>query len=75
MSSLPTYLSVHTPHDQPPGPGITVNVSLELRTVRQVFAFAFDMARGVSVAAWWHRVAVFVGLLAYGFGLLISRPA
>lgn len=54
---------------------ITVNVKLVLDSPRKVLAFAFDMARSVSVAAWWHRVAVFFGLLLWGAHHMVTRSS
>lgn len=52
---------------------VTVEVKLELRSPAQVLAFAWDMARSVSVGAWWWRPLVFFGLLVCGFELMLTR--
>lgn len=58
-----------------PGPGLTVTVTIELKSPWQVLTFAWDMAREVTVFRWWHRLAVFFGLCVFGFGRLTSRSA
>jgi len=68
------YLNVRELRDAP-GPGLTLEVGLELKSPRQVIAFAWDMARDVSVTNWWHRPAVFFGLLVWGAQQLMTRSS
>jgi len=58
-----------------PGPGLTVTVKLVIDTPRKAVVFAWDMARSISVASWWHRPAVFFGLLVWGAQHLVTRSS
>lgn len=56
-----------------PGAGLTVTVTVNLDTLGKVLRFAWDTARKSTVAAWWHRPAIFGGLMVYGTQRLVSR--
>jgi len=72
--ALPAYLE-EGPISREPGPGLTVTVTVKLDTSRQVLALAWDMARENSFTNWWHRPAVFFGLLFWGAHHLLTRSS
>lgn len=61
------------PEVRTPGDGLTVTVKVVIDTPRKALAFAWDMARSISFANWWHRPLVFFGLLIWGFHHLTTR--
>jgi hypothetical protein len=74
--SLPAWMKVgKVGAAAEPSDGLTVTMTLELETPRQVIGFAWDMAREVTVFKWWHRPAVVFGLLIFGFGRITTRSA